>query len=54
MEDIECCKIRLKLKTNEEIVDIKTSYSYKDKCYLIVFSTNLNRDFALEIKEYLK
>ena len=54
MENIECCKIRLKLKSNEEIIDFKSSYSFKEKCYLIVFSTNLNRDFALEIKEYLK
>ena len=54
MEDLLCCKVRLKLKPNEEIIDFKSSYSYKEKCHIFVFSTNLNRDFAIEIEEYRK
>lgn len=52
MEDLGYYKVTLKLKRNEEIVDIKSSYSFKEKCHLFVLKTNLNRDLVLEVKEY--
>ena len=54
MEDLGYYKVKLKLKRDEEIVDIKSSYSYKEKCHLFVLQTNLNRDLVIEIKEYRK
>lgn len=54
MEDLGYYKVKLKLKRDEEIIDVKSSYSYKEKCHLFVFKTNLNRDLVIEIQEYRK
>lgn len=54
MEDIGYYEVKLKLKRNEEIIEYKSSYSYKEKCHLIVFTTNLDRNLGLKIKEYRK